>query len=664
MEATRESWKRIIRDLYESFQRTDQEMILLREIDHAIIEHASEPGAIETVFTTSVQQLSRIYALAMDGAVYAYIGDRLLLLADDAAPTSPESLNTSDAIERLAHTPGSLGELRGRDEALDGLFDQLPAANTILLQPIYTDDNRLFAVLLFRDSEQKEGSRLADPEFRNTVKAISRQLTIAYRHRVRSDQEELLRGLWELFLNSDLAPTRCFRDLAQMVPRAFPTFGPLGLPAEPEVQILVLERTPDDEPHFLTIRGTTGDEPSITKINIEDSICGLLIEQTEKALPFFCDDPRRPEYRGRYKNYLERDNPIQTEFAVRLISSVGTGETIGVLNIESEVAEAFNVHHQAAIVELASRIAPMVTVFEDRIDHNRLMHLSVGSATANYLDSLAGIFRHGIASPLVALRAETTAGHKIIDRKLRPLLEPLMSEAPVGATARGDIDEELADLHAGLENLDGVHRQIKEFATEFASGISGFGPMGRFDLRRLVEQTVSLAGRSRLAPNDAEIRITVDGEPEAYAFCSRLFKQHMFSLLTNSIFSIQERATDGPVRGTVAVTIERDTDPDISREVTLNRRWVVRVRDDGAGADEATMAKLRLFQPGNHFRPTLPGQGLGLVAVQRYMGSIGGWIKLDSVASEWFEVRLLFDEYRQDIHGPMSTHVEGAGNGA
>jgi len=639
-----DSWRRNIRNLYESFQRTDEELKLLRDIDQAIIGMFDSSKPVEQIFLDSMQALARIHRLQAPGRCYVYVGEELLPLSPSDSRGELPPLKTPAIVRRFADKPDSELEVIG--DGKHELFNQLPDVKTALLQPIYEAGERLLAVLLFADTVSDDGSRLADPEVAESVRTVAGQLSIAYDHFMRAEQEEHTSRLWQLFLNSDLKPTRCFKQLAEMAREASPSFGPLKMQVPPEIQILVLERDEDKEPHFLTIRGTTGEEPVITKIKIEESISGLLVQKGTAELEYFCDDPRKSKYSGVYKSYLsaEAGTEIKSEFAVRLIVNSEQGQRlVGVLNLESGSENAFNFHHRAAILDFADRIAPMVEVFEERIDHNRVMQLSVSSVTAKYLDSLASIFRHGVASPLLAFKGDVEAADSIL------------SQQELGKN-------EVEKLEGIVGELRTIQDRVYEFTRDFGDEISGFGVTGRFDLRKLLDETVSLAKRSMLTTTEAKVDISLAGEEYAYAFCSRLFKQHFFSVLTNSIHSLQEKASESSVAPMIKVTIEPHADGDESQERDLNKRWLVRVWDNGTGVDDDTLGRLREFRPGNHFRPGAPGLGLGLVALQRYMGSIGGWVELEGRQGEFFEVRLLFDEYLDDIHGPLSILNGGAGD--
>lgn len=640
MATARRAWRKNIRELYGSFERTDAELELLRDIDRAIIERLDltqsaqdRSESIEEVFLLSLRRLAKMHGLSEPGRCYVYLEDGLVQLGGEGVL----SLQGAEVVERFAADPDSEMEILSEEDGAGALMALFPDARTLLLQPLY-DDDRLLAVLTFADCKEKEESVLAD-EMAESVSTVARQLSIAYDHFMRAEQEERTHQLWNLFLNSDLGPTKCFQELARMARQAYPRFGPLRLESEPEVQILVVEHTEGEEPHFMTIRGTTGDEWVIEKIDIGGSISGLVVLEPEMG--YFCDDPRKDDYRGKYKSYLGDENgkEIKSEFALPLLMGNDRDRVVGVLNLESELEGAFNLHHRAAIGEFAKRIAPMVEAFEERILHNRVMHLSGGAVTDRYLESLASIFRHGVATPLAAFWADLENVQKILGDQKRKALND------------GDVDG-LADV---IRELQDVHTQLDEFTTDFAAEIGGFGVLGKFDLRKLVQETVDLARRSLLRTTEADVEIFVRSEEGAYAFCSPLFKQHFFSVLSNAIYSQREKAEVDLGQREIEVAIEPYGGEDRSKEVYLNRRWVVRVRDNGVGVAEETLEKLRKFEPESHYRKGTPGMGLGLVALQRYMASIGGWVELDSVEGSSFEVRLLFDEYLDEVHGPLST---------
>jgi signal transduction histidine kinase len=300
---------------------------------------------------------------------------------------------------------------------------------------------------------------------------------------------------------------------------------------------------------------------------------------------------------------------------------------------------------------LAARIAPMAEVFESRIQSNTVMHVSVMSTTSKFLDGLARVFDHAVRSPLVALRLDAEALEAIAKQEAE-----LVAAAPASTAARA---QELAELmDTATEGVEKSRRHLSQFIDDFKEDISGFSELGGFRLRDLLAETADVARRSILKPDD-DIRIDVSGSRSAQAYCSRLLKQHVYSLLTNAVYSIKDRLEeDSSTAGLITINIARPSAPRKSQERNLNRRWLVTIRDNGTGVSPEDLERLRAFEPGTHLRRSEPGQGYGLTAVHRYVESINGVLDLDSKQGEFFEVSLLLDEFNPKIHESAATRVK------
>src|SRR6185503_4583317 len=337
-----------------------------------------------------------------------YLGSNFKLLkSEDQKGDYPEDIRLSkpfkppvDGSEQYAVRHALISS--HEDEKL---FSYFPGQETIFLCPMFSEHKLLICLFVILDIKAKEISRLSDPAFANSVVALVSQLAIAYKHDDRAFQHGKVHELWNKFLESNLSPTQCFKEIARRVPTFLPDFGPIKLNSQdPEIQILMLANDPDPDltAPELIIRGTTGEEPPGTRIAINRSVCGLLIESNTRQLPFFCDDPTKTEYKKLYREYLGKGKPIRTELATRIVLD---GSTVGVLNLESQEVDAFNVHHINAILRLSETIAPILWVFEKRLEMNATMQLSVASSTARYLEGIASVYRHSMKSPLLTLKS-------------------------------------------------------------------------------------------------------------------------------------------------------------------------------------------------------------------------------------------------------------------
>ncbi len=659
---SRES-KVVLRELQQHFKLIKERESLLSFIDHSILRNhvrRNQSSGIESTFLLALSKLHETYALGVTPLCYVFMGDHLALLHEGSnAKDLPLILNLQEPLKSLVkarNSKSSRPRLLARHSKYRGFFKHFKGANTILMSPMYSPSRTLLCLFVVLDSEPSSESGLREKEFQTFFTTVVSQLSIAYNQFLRDFQKNNILLLWDLFLESDLSPSKCFRKLAMMIPSCLPSFGPLRLRKIPEVQILLIERSQNTgEASHLTVRATTGEEPDTTRIAIHDSITGLLVERPEEELPYFCDDPTKKKYGLRFKNYLGvgKNRSIKTELAVRLYNR---SEFIGVLNLETHVRNAFSIHHIQGAMDLANQIAPMIAVFEDRLVQNKLTQYSLGATTARYLDSLASIFRHGIRTPLLNLRMDLDLVDASVRQDLPTTLEKITDGRPkqYSFKSRSALDGIVSVIGSAVGRLNTVRTQIDSFSNEFAGNISGFGRVGRLNTCETLTEVVNLTKNSLLQKLGDRIRIKLNCAGDIYIFCSPLIKQYLFCLLHNSVISIQERMKQDPRDGIISISVSPDTSAQKSQERILNERWVIRIHDNGRGVEKKQLDKLREFRFGTRFRSDA-GWGYGLFATQRYVASVGGRVELNSAHHRYFEVLLYLDKYREELHGPLSA---------
>lgn len=641
----------------------DDKERLLSFIDQSILRNHVRRGdksGLEMTFSLALEKLSKIYQLTNPALCYVFTGNEFTILQEKLRESTavPSELPLSlGKIIRHKKSRTIVPRLVRRTSANTNVFKHFRGINTILTGPLYEPSGALLCLFLLLDSIPSEQSVLSDKGLHKFFASVISQLSIGYGQFLRETQKNNLITLWNLFLSSDLSPSKCFRSLAMTIPSCLPSFGPLRLKHTPEVQILVLEgKQKENQPTHLTVRATTGAEPDTTRIALHDSITGLLVEKSVEELPYFCDDPTKRKYGKRFKNYLGvgKNKEIKTELAVRLFDK---SDFIGILNIESHLRKAFSIHHIQSVMALADQIAPMIAVFEDRLDQNRLTQYSLGATTARYLDSLASIFRHGIRTPILNLRTDLD----FIDASLNKDLQSSLASILDGSTSassvklRQQLETVLSEVTAAVIRLYDVNAQIDGFANEFAGNISGFGELGRLNLCKILNEVVRLTNDSLLQRLSESIKISLTCKDSIDAFCSPLIKQYIYCLLQNALLSIQERMKRDPAKGLISISVYEDTSPRLSQERKLNERWIIKIRDNGTGVSKKQLQYLREFRFGTRFRSDT-GLGYGLFATQRYVASVGGRIQLNSVSDKYFEVLLYLDKYREELHGPLSIN--------
>ncbi len=644
-------WMRMIRDLHRGFDTLEKEVRLLREIDQTILsfDGSIKQNRLEELFSRCLSEFSRIHRVPGPALCYVNTGHELqsLCARDNSGNLLPPTINLSQELLRQIGweaLPDNVGSVVLSRDGNEPLFQQFPEQKTVLICPMYMAplSNNVLCTFFFFDQHEEIVSHLGDSDFRRSTEALVRQLAIAFVHCEQARRQQWLQTMWGSFLERNLSPTLCFAHLVTEVPSLLPNFGPLKLSGEaPQCQMLTLTRDKKlGTPELLVIRGTTGTEPSGTKIALERSICGLVVTDPEYR-DYFLDDPTKPKYSDRYRSYLLRGKKIRTEFAVPLLRG---GELVGVLNLESTLPNAFSTHHVDTIISIAGKIAPLASVFEERLSINARMQQSVASSTQQYLDALARIFNHGISTPLRSVDSNLNLTDKII--KSLPELDAIARRSPNRDKAQTaqittkKIEEALTEISSAHERLREDYSQIRKYTDDFADDIKGYGDAGLMPLEKILRSAIDLATGSLLTKvRNITVKFEDEGKrPDTVAYCSNLLKQHLFSIFNNAVASIKAQlATDG-APGEILVSISEEK-PDKTQEVSLNQFWVIKVRDNGVGVTPEQLNSLRRFEPGVRFRQDI-GHGHGLTAMQRYIVSIGGRVMLNSKLGEYFEISL------------------------
>lgn len=645
-------WERVLRELHREFSLLERELSLLQDIDQSILNMDTNDSSarIKDLFLDTLERFSEIHHTESPLLCYVNLESQFKLLTREGEePQYPTTISFSRVFRDLSPESeprsGRLGVVSAEEDA--ELFSFFQNEQTILTCPMFSEQKLLLCVFLMADRSEKALSHLSDPAFCNSVVTLVSQLAIAHNHHNRARQHKKVDDLWSTFVQSDLSPTKCFKEIAHHVPNFLPSFGPIEFQGHgPHVQIMMLSKDLDldSSKKELIIRGTTGQEPEGTRISLDRSISGLLLESN---MPYFCDDPTKPEYKNLYREYLGKGR-IHTELAVRLVINE---KPIGVLNLESETPYAFNLHHINAILRLSETIAPISLVLEHRLEMNSAMQRSVASSTARYLKGIASVFNHSITTPLEALRTNIEFGSdKVLSDSIEAVSAARNSTAHDKELVRilERLDQNLQDTNGIFARLSDVESQLSTYTTDFLSDIGSYGESGPTNLVTTIEAALALVRESLLRGKTIELEFV--GKPtdtRPMVFASPLLKQHLYSIFANAVSAIQERQLEDDRPGLISIAMSEESPPD-SQESKLNSAWVISIRDNGKGVDSTQLRELNQFNPGTRFRKD-PGQGFGLVAAQRYIASIGGRIKLNSESGKFFEVILHFT--KEDVAG-------------
>jgi C4-dicarboxylate-specific signal transduction histidine kinase len=279
-----------------------------------------------------------------------------------------------------------------------------------------------------------------------------------------------------------------------------------------------------------------------------------------------------------------------------------------------------------------------------------------------YLDALAAVFKHAVNTPLAALR--TTTDYALLLVQAAATSEQLAAAASrdegqdgSGPPApRGNLEKALDAMH----RLPAAEQALIALTHDFADDLGGLGVATMVNLPELAHEAAVLAREGLLAGRLHHISIDDETgkDVNVTVFASRLLKQHLYSLLHNSVLSLEQRmeAESNRAPGVIRIWISEALSRSAG-DIESERAWALHVRDNGAGVFPEQLAELRRFKPGLRFREGT-GQGMGLFAMQRYVSSLGGRVELNSEAGEYFEVVILLNERPQERPRPEVSHDE------
>ena len=194
--------------------------------------------------------------------------------------------------------------------------------------------------------------------------------------------------------------------------------------------------------------------------------------------------------------------------------------------------------------------------------------------------------------------------------------------------------ESLGPDHPAQEMLEGVVRAA-ERAAELTGKMLAYAGKGSMcievtDLNQLVRETCDSVRPS--IPRNVRLRVRPGRDLPMLPTDSRRLRQALVDLVLNAVEAIREGTA-----GTIWVrtgTVEVDEQ---SQRIPAGRYVVLEVRDTGCGMSEETQKKI--FDP--FFSTKFPGRGLGLAAVDGFVRSSGGDLRVASRPGKGARFRIL-----------------------
>jgi signal transduction histidine kinase len=610
------SWIGPIRVLCDILLRHEQSVKLLRRIDAGMRDVVTKPDEA-TIDALLADALERTRFLTDASAIslfffYQKYTDKPLLIYSSA----PESNHAAELVRLLSSDGSWNGISLARFEYRDLEHLQPRGTNQAFLRSLIPLPDATVVGALVLESPNPAAFQ-EDSATIGLVTAVSEQLSNLFHLYESWSRRSITSRLLDTFLDRELRPNQCLQALAQSIPDYLPDLGPLRLHPRPQVQILFFK--PGD--NHLTIRATTGQEPPITRVNVQDSVCGYLVED-ENLDHYLCD----PTTERRYKRYLGRedDAPMRAELAVPVRDE---GRLIAVLNLESPTENAFYPQHVDAAQRAAADVASWISAIRNRIDIGFAKEQALTEVMENYVVDHGRMLSHNAGNKLASL--VTT-------------LENL---------ARETVAIE-SDLSGRLKMAHETARSFMTFLEDFVSHSKDAGKIGPYPIAKLITDAIELVKDLQRSVIDLrEVSINFNNDVDYVVYCSKIFRQHLYNIIDNAIIWIaknKERNPDAP--GIIEITVDRVEEGGVDQERGLNARCRIIVRDSGPGVPIETLEKLREFPLSFTLRASEGGTGYGLWALRQYLESVGGWLTYNSLEGEFFEVVVVLDIYDELIH--------------
>jgi signal transduction histidine kinase len=620
-----QSWISILRNLTDHFLSEEQQRLLIREIDQRVIRGNLDIN--DLVKHVSEKLMLNTHASVYSTYLYSGINSENIFMlycaSDEDFPEviKGEQCNKLRKLFDSRKIRPALAETYG-----DILGKRELGESSVLTIPIRYPDP--FGVILLFSPLPAKQSHFAMPDILDHANMVKDQLGIVLQIISERQFALLINSFIDKVLKENIKPSVCLNYLVNRISSFIPSYGPLKIDPAPKAQILFY-RSPDS---YLTIKASQGSEPFNTRVSLDNSICGLLIEKVREdsdGPPFICVDPH--DYPERYQWFLgsEEASAPHSELAVAILSD---GQPIAVLNLEHPKKDVFLRQHIEGLIKAANSLEPFVRALQERTSREWAKEQSLLSAVQQMLGRLAGQFQHRVGTPLISCRLE---------------LENLEDDPRF---AEDIVKTRLNTLKEGIDRIDDSSQQ-------FCRALPEFLVLDRYDLGKVLGEVLDYFHPDKLRQQE-NIDIRLNCPPSVYVYCSGFIREHLYNLVDNALYSIREAKADG-LRSegiiSVQVTIEEIRSKQIDGYEELppgTKTCYVTVSDNGKGVSDSMkdkIGKAGFTTKGPH------GTGYGLSAAVEYVQSIGGDLTWKSEPNTFFEATMRLDVFDESIHKTQSV---------
>ena len=491
-------------------------------------------------------------------------------------------------------------------------------SNRVII-PILVREKLFAAIILEDDKTKNEETFLNKEEFQNLFIMISNQLGIYIDRFLSKSRREFQDSLLKTFFSEHLKPSACWAAIVKNIVTVLPIWGPFHISEPPKVQLLLYE----SGDKYLTIGATQGKEPQNTFLLVDESVCGLIINdkknKVEKEKEFLYVDPH--DYPNLYRGFLYPglEEKPHSELVVPILYEK---EIIGVINVEHLEKCVFKKLHIETIIEVSNFLAPFLKALKEKFQSQKNKEIALLYVMSNLLYKAGSIYSHLIGQPILEMRMEL---ENITD------IENITSSR----------------LNQHIKNLYAFIDKISLSSDRFTESLPEFIKKGEINLNLLLEKTLDGFNIDTFRESEG-IDIQYENNfKEVSIYASMLFQEHLYNLINNSIEAIQEKNRNSLTNfGNINLSVFKKQVSDLFGMPTATTFIMIRVEDNGGGVDDIN--KFKIGQP--KFTTKRHGHGFGLRAALDYVESVGGYSEHYNNDIGGYTIDLYLQTYSPVIH--------------
>lgn len=578
--------------LGETSHLQQSQLEVIRSIDHQILTNFTDAVTCRREFTTFlgrlIEAISETYTLKSGTAVLFSRDATVLLFGVD------ESLE-SRPIELV----GALVTESAKSRAFYSGND---------LYCIAKAKDELFLLLCFHDPVIKRSDKERMISFLNVV---ANQLSVFL---VSSDQSaisECQLAVSRVFFDRNLQPSGCWQGLVDEFDKFLPDWKGI-IPSPPAIQLLTYDASSD----VLRIVATKRSHGISRQLRPGDSAIGLLLESDARILLL---SPQKEA--ARYKTFSGKK--MHSELMIRLEHN---DRTFGVLNLEHEEDNAFNGIYVRYAKMLACVLGPFIGGLTSRFAAYRDKELTLLYTFGRTLERLGQMYGHLVEQPVSGIGTGVSE------------LEYQLAE-----NTKMDNAEVKKQLHIIRRSFEGIRKQSQAFVESMPSYLH-FAPFP-------VKDTIKRRLRALNKLQQERIDIRVIGNKDYTVYASRIFQEHIYNLVNNSVQAVQERVVEKSVgRGKIEIRVRRVVEKDMQKRSTGISFAVISISDNGGGVPEDWLENVGILGMSTKEN----GSGFGVAAAKEYFEAIGGAVSWKNLSRDGgrvgFEIVARVQIFDQDRH--------------